>query len=242
MKSHPLLERISIDPRVCFGKPIIRGTRIWVSLILDLLAGGMTADEVLWEYPQLAAEDIRAAIAYGALSSREAAKTQPLPSGSEVTIRSRTAADDAWIKALIQESWGAEMIFVHGTSYRPAALPGFVAVQDGAAAGLITYYLGRAACEIVTLDSLRAGQGIGTKLIEAVRAVAVGADCARLWLVTTNDNTRALRFYQQRGFRLVAVQRDAVDQARRFKPQIPLIGEDDIPIHDEIELEIILPG
>ena len=67
MKSHPLLERISIDPRVCFGKPTVRGTRIWVSLILDLLAGGMSMGELLEEYPQLTTEDIRAAIAYGAI-------------------------------------------------------------------------------------------------------------------------------------------------------------------------------
>jgi uncharacterized protein (DUF433 family) len=71
MKSHPLLERISIDPRVCFGKPTVRGTRIWVSLILDLLAGGMSMGELLEEYPQLTTEDIRGAIAYGAEMSRE---------------------------------------------------------------------------------------------------------------------------------------------------------------------------
>jgi uncharacterized protein (DUF433 family) len=71
MKSHPLLERISIDPRVCFGKPTVRGTRIWVSLILDLLAGGMSMGELLEEYPQLTTEDILAAIAYGAEMSRE---------------------------------------------------------------------------------------------------------------------------------------------------------------------------
>jgi len=71
MKSHPLLERISIDPRVCFGKPTVRGTRIWVSLVLDLLAGGMTMGELLEEYPQLTTEDILAAIAYGAEMSRE---------------------------------------------------------------------------------------------------------------------------------------------------------------------------
>ena len=71
MKSHPLLERISIDPRVCFGKPTVRGTRIWASLILDLLAGGMSMGELLEEYPQLTTEDIRAAIAYGAEMSRE---------------------------------------------------------------------------------------------------------------------------------------------------------------------------
>ena len=67
----PLLERISIDPNVCFGKPCIRGTRIWVSLILDFLANGMSMEELLAEYPQLGMEDIRAAIAYGAEMARE---------------------------------------------------------------------------------------------------------------------------------------------------------------------------
>ena len=68
---NPLLQRISVDPNVCFGKPCIRGTRIWVSLILDFLANGMSVEETLVEYPQLAEEDIRAAIAYGAEMSRE---------------------------------------------------------------------------------------------------------------------------------------------------------------------------
>ena len=66
-----LLGRISIDPNVCFGKPCIRGTRIWVSLILDFLANGLTMDELLAEYPQLTVEDVRAAIAYGAEMARE---------------------------------------------------------------------------------------------------------------------------------------------------------------------------
>jgi len=69
--ANPLLQRISIDPNVCFGKPRIKGTRIWVSLILDFLASGMTVEEVLHEYPELTEEDIRAAIAYGAEMSRE---------------------------------------------------------------------------------------------------------------------------------------------------------------------------
>jgi uncharacterized protein (DUF433 family) len=69
--AHSLLDRISVDPNVCFGKPCIRGTRIWVSLILDFLAGGMTMKEIVEEYTQLTEEDIRAAIAYGAEMSRE---------------------------------------------------------------------------------------------------------------------------------------------------------------------------
>jgi uncharacterized protein (DUF433 family) len=68
---NPLLERISIDPNICFGKPCIRGTRIWVSLLLDFLANGTTMEELLEEYPQLTMDDIRAAIAYGAEMSRE---------------------------------------------------------------------------------------------------------------------------------------------------------------------------
>ena len=70
MTREELLQRISIDPNVCFGKACIRGTRIWVSLILDLLATGMSETEVLGEYPQLTPEDVRAAIAYGAEMTR----------------------------------------------------------------------------------------------------------------------------------------------------------------------------
>ncbi len=68
---NPLLERISIDPNVCFGKPCIKGTRIWVSLILDFLSEGMTTEEIIAEYPYLEEDDIRAAIAYGADMSRQ---------------------------------------------------------------------------------------------------------------------------------------------------------------------------
>ena len=75
---NPLLKRISVDPNVCFGKPCIRGTRIWVSLILDFLANGMTEQEIIAEYPQLAKQDILAAIAYGAEMSRERYVDLPL--------------------------------------------------------------------------------------------------------------------------------------------------------------------
>jgi uncharacterized protein (DUF433 family) len=68
---NPLLKRISISPNICFGKPCIRGTRIWVSLILDFMANGMSIEEILKEYPSLTKEDIRATIAYGAEMSRE---------------------------------------------------------------------------------------------------------------------------------------------------------------------------
>lgn len=71
MTRDELLQRISIDPNVCFGKPCLRGHRIWVSLILDRLAGGETIEELLAEYPGLEREDIQACIAYGSEMSRE---------------------------------------------------------------------------------------------------------------------------------------------------------------------------
>lgn len=74
----PLLQRISIDPGICFGKPCIKGTRLWVSLLLDFLAGGMSEAEILADYPQLTRDDLRAAIAYGAEAARERIIPVPL--------------------------------------------------------------------------------------------------------------------------------------------------------------------
>ncbi len=81
MTRDDLLARISIDPNVCFGKPCVRGHRIWVSLILDLLASGASAQEILDQYPGLVEEDIRACIAYGAEMSRERYFSVPTPAG-----------------------------------------------------------------------------------------------------------------------------------------------------------------
>jgi uncharacterized protein (DUF433 family) len=75
-----LLARISFDPNVCFGKPVIRGTRIWVSLLLDFMANGMSKEEILEEYPGLCMEDIHAALAYGAMTSHE--RAIPVPTTS----------------------------------------------------------------------------------------------------------------------------------------------------------------
>jgi GNAT superfamily N-acetyltransferase len=140
---------------------------------------------------------------------------------------------------LIARRWGSEVVVVHGTIYRPAELPGFLALHAGEWVGLATYRIADAACEIVSLDSLQPGIGVGTALLNAVKEAARRARCSRLWLITTNDNLAALRFYQKRGFSLVAVHRGAVERARRLKPEIPTIGQDGIPIQDEIELELL---
>jgi len=124
--------------------------------------------------------------------------------------------------------------------YHPQDLPGFVAIQEGEKVGLVTYNIEGESCEVVTIDSIRPSSGVGTALIEAVRDIAIKSRCKRLWLITTNDNLNALRFYQKRGFVLVAVHRNALDVSRKLKPEISLIGDDGIPLRDEIELEMML--
>ena len=154
-------------------------------------------------------------------------------------IRPLNTEDKNWVTKLITECWGAEFVVVHSQKYYPHDLPGFAAVENDEKVGLITYCITKKNCEIVTLDSLKLSLGIGTALIEAVKDTARKAGCNRLWVITTNDNLYALRFYQKRGFSLVAVHRNAVEKSRKHKP-IPLTGLDDIPIRDEIELELIL--
>jgi len=134
--------------------------------------------------------------------------------------------------------WGAETVVVHETVYRPAELPGFAAKRGDEILGILTYHLEGEACEIVTLDAWRTGLGGGTALIETVKQAAGRKKCRRLWLVTTNDNLSALRFYQKRGFIIATVHVNAIEKDRRLKPEIPLIGPSDIPIKDEIELEM----
>ena len=159
---------------------------------------------------------------------------------TEIVVRRAEEGDRPALAAFIAERWGSQQIVVHETQYQPARLEAFVAVQDGNVVGAATYALANGACEIVTLDSLGGGRGIGTRLVGEVERTARAAQCHRMWLVTTNDNIEALRFYQRRGFRLVAVRRDAVMHARRIKPEIPLVGEHGIPIVDELELERVL--
>jgi ribosomal protein S18 acetylase RimI-like enzyme len=114
---------------------------------------------------------------------------------------------------------------------------------DDALAGVLTYDIVGDECEILTLHVENQWAGTGTALVDAAAAVAARAGCRRFWVVTTNDNVDALRFYQRRGFRIAAVRPGAVDEARRtLKPRIPPTGFYGIPLRDEIELDQPLPG
>jgi len=143
-----------------------------------------------------------------------------------------------WVRYLFQERWGASEIVTRGRIYHAERLPGFIALDDNQPIGLITYNIEEKDCEIVSLDSIESGKGIGSALIKEVVDFAIHENCRRVWLITTNDNTGALRFYQKIGFNLVALHRDAIEKSRMLKPEIPQTGNDGIPIRHEIELEI----
>jgi GNAT superfamily N-acetyltransferase len=156
---------------------------------------------------------------------------------SEFYIRAVQPEDSEWIRRLMRDLQAAEFIIVHGDTFRPHEHSGFVAVAGEGKAGLITYRIAGECCEIISLSSLIPGRGIGTALIEAVKAEAVRAGCRALRLTTTNDNLHALRFYQKRGFAFAAVRLNAIEATRKLKP-VPLLGKNGIPIRDEIDMEL----
>ena len=156
-----------------------------------------------------------------------------------MTVRPLGEGDREWVRETLRELWG-ETVVSRGAVHDPTALPGFVAEEGGERVGLLTYRVDGADCEVVTIDAFPEGAGAGTALLDAAAAAAREAGCGRVWLITTNDNLRALRFYQRRGFRLVAVHPDALERSRELKPSIPEIGLDGIPLRDELELELRL--
>jgi len=157
-----------------------------------------------------------------------------------ILVRAAGVDDRAWIERLLNQSWGSATMITRGTAHDASRLPALLAVQGDDIVGLATFHVAGGECELVSLDSLRERQGIGSALLAGVANEARGHGCRRLWLITTNDNLTAIRFYQRRGLRLVAVHPGAVDDARRLKPSISLIGEHGIPIHDELEFELEL--
>jgi ribosomal protein S18 acetylase RimI-like enzyme len=136
---------------------------------------------------------------------------------------------------ILAKEFGGPLIVTNGRLMDAATHPGFVWVEDGRVAGLITYRLEGEDCEVSALVSYGENRGVGSALLERVREVASAEGCRRLFLITTNDNARAIGFYQKRGMELVAVRLGEMERSRILKPQIPLTGIDDIPLLHELE-------
>jgi ribosomal protein S18 acetylase RimI-like enzyme len=159
-----------------------------------------------------------------------------------VTVRPAGEADRAELDAMFVRLWGATYVVAHGERMDLRTLPTLVAVDEsGAFAGALVWRPDGDEVEVASLGATVHGGGVGTALLDAAVALARSRGARRLYLITTNDNTRALRFYQRRGLRITAIDPGAVDRAReQLKPEIPLVGDDGIPLRDELRLELDL--
>lgn len=146
----------------------------------------------------------------------------------------------ALVNSFLIEHWFSTNIISRGKIIDGTTLDGFIALKGNKIIGLITFSFSNNECEIVSLDSLFENNGIGTALLNQVIDVATKKRCSRLLLITTNDNIHALSFYQKRGFTFSNIYVNSMSKSRLLKPEIPLIGNDNIPIRDELELELLL--
>ena len=160
---------------------------------------------------------------------------------STIVVREALPEDQPAVDAFLE---------VHGTALVArlgelidARLPPALVADDGSRLlGVLTWVAHEASFEVLTLHVTDQWRGTGTALLDGALRLAASLEFRRIWLITTNDNTDALRFYQRRGFRLARLHRGAVDRSRAtLKPTIPDISSNGIPIRDELELELLLP-
>ena len=158
------------------------------------------------------------------------------------TITEIQNSDKFMIAEFVRNNWGSSIIVSKGRIQNTENLQGFLCRDDNnKIVGLVTYSIENKDCEIVTLDSKIENIGLGTKLIENVINVARKHFCERVWVITTNDNLKAIRFYQKRKFDWIGFHKNAVIKSREIKQEISIFGFDKIPIKHEIELEYLIP-
>ncbi len=156
---------------------------------------------------------------------------------SDCRIEPINPSDEQWAEA-VDQAWGHEFIVSRGKEIYPRDTEGLIALDSfGDAVGLLTYRVDGQSCEIVSVDAFERWRGIGTALLERVKGVLREREVSRVWLVTTNDNVDAMRFYQKRGFTLAAAHVNALAYSRELKPQIPMTGSYGIPMRDEVIFE-----
>jgi len=146
----------------------------------------------------------------------------------------------AEVNELIKQRWYSTDMVLRGTVVDMKKVAGIIAYDDKEIVGLITYRFYDDVCEILSLDSFKENQGIGSKLIDEVKKIAIEKRAKRIVVITTNDNINAIKFYQRKGFDMCNLYHNAVDVSRKLKPEIPLIGDNGIPIKHEIEFQLIL--
>jgi ribosomal protein S18 acetylase RimI-like enzyme len=141
------------------------------------------------------------------------------------------------VKKWFVSRWKTDFLVSKGKQHFFDDLHGLLAIHGGRIMGIATFRKDQSEIEIISLDSFQEKMGIGTSLLNEIIQKGKSEGVSRFWMVTTNDNTNALRFYQKRGWNLKALYLDSVLDARKLKPSIPDLGKDQIPIRHEIELE-----
>jgi GNAT superfamily N-acetyltransferase len=153
-------------------------------------------------------------------------------------VRPVTPADREWIAELVIANFGSVRVVSHGELIEDASLlDGFAADHDGRPVGCALVNVVDTKAELVVLATNYRGAGVGTTLLEAVVQRAKDEGWSRLWLITSNDNTDAIRLYQRAGWDWVDFRRDGITRARAVKPEIPEIGNHGIAVRHEIEFE-----
>lgn len=158
----------------------------------------------------------------------------------QLTVRPIGDADRDWLRDQLVQEWGVPNVSISGVYDKPWTLDGAVAELDGGRVGEVTWIVDGDACEVLTLQALRPGIGVGRALMDRARGAALAARCHRLWLITSNENIRAIRFYQRWGMDIVALHRNFADTVRAAKPGVNTSGHDGIPFRHALELELLL--
>ncbi|TCL56248.1 acetyltransferase (GNAT) family protein [Kineothrix alysoides] len=151
-----------------------------------------------------------------------------------IFINSENRSD---INSFIASHWLTTKMIIRGNIVDMTQVDGIAVYENSEIIALLTYTISGNLCEIISLDSLLEGRGIATELIKKILSVARQNQCSKIIAITTNDNINAMRFYQKRGFDMVRLYHNALDISRKLKPEIPFIGENDIPLQHEIEFE-----
>jgi len=138
----------------------------------------------------------------------------------------------------IIKGWGSDILVSGGKIHRAEDLDGILVYHDNKIVGLGLYDIKNYDCEIVLLESFVHNKGIGSQLIERIKEIAKAKKCKRIWIITSNDNIDAIKFYQRKGFCISNIYINAIEESRKVKPEIPHTGNYGIPIRDEIEFEI----
>jgi len=165
-------------------------------------------------------------------------KNKQYERGIFMYIQELTFIDRNKVKEFFTKHWGSPEMVVSTGVYHCDQLDGLAVINENdEVIALLTYVKRWNEWEIISLDSIVENRGIGSMILKAFEKKAKDGGAAKISLITTNDNIRALQFYQKRGYQISNIIVNAVEKARAIKPQIPYVAQNGIPIRDEIILE-----